>query len=87
MVNINICTSIMIHDIVCNTRAQNKTIQGRQTGGGGSQPPLNFGRGGVECLSTPLILRGFFLIAHICYYVQVISIGGGGGGLAPLKLI
>ena len=27
---------------------------------GGSQPPLNFGGGGVEHLSTPLILRGFF---------------------------
>ena len=27
-------------------------VQGRQTGGGGSQPPLNFGWG-VEHLSTP----------------------------------
>ena len=34
-----------------------------------------------------LILRGFFLIAHICYYVQVISIWGGGGGFAPIKLV
>ena len=62
-------------------------MQGRQTGGGGwrvaTPPPPNFGRG-VECLSTPtplLILRVFFLIAHICnYYVQVIAIWGGGGG-------
>ena len=46
--------------------------QGRQTGGGGvggSQPPLNF-RGGVEHLSTPLILRRFIL---------------GGGGWLPLN--
>ena len=45
-----------------------------------NEPPLNFRGGGVEYLSTPLILRGFFLIAHKCYYVQLISMGGGGGG-------
>ena len=53
-------------------------MQGRQTGGWGRNPPRIFKGGGVECLSNPLILRGFFLIAHICYYVQVISIWGGG---------
>ena len=44
-----------------------------------------WGGGGVE---LPLILRDFFLIDHICYYVQVISIaihGGGGGGWLPLN--
>ena len=37
-----------------------KYIHGRQTGGGlgGSQPPLNFGEGGL----TPLILRKKFHI-------------------------
>ena len=41
--------------------------QGRQTGGwgvGGSQPPLNFGRGGLNTCQPPpppLILRGFLL--------------------------
>ena len=33
--------------------------------------PLNF--------EPSLILREFFLIDHICYYVQVIFIEGGGG--------
>ena len=44
--------------------------------------------GGLGGLNPPppLILRIFFLIDHICYYVQVIFIGGG-GVLAPLKLI
>ena len=34
---------------------------------GDTPPPLNF--------------ENFFLIDHICYYVQVISIGMGGGGV------
>ena len=29
----------------------------------------------------------FFNCSHKCYYVQVIAIWGGGGGLAPIKLI
>ena len=33
----------------------------------------------------PPNFENFFLIDHICYYVQVISIGMGGGG--PLKLM
>ena len=46
--------------------------------------PLEFGGGGVlGGVELPLILRDFFLIDHICYYVQVISIAihGGGGGV------
>ena len=51
-------------------------------GWGVATPPPNFGRG-VECLSTPPPPPDFesiFLIAHICYYVQVIAVWGGGGG-------
>ena len=63
-------------------------MQGRQTRGRGwgSQPPLNFGRG-VEYLSTPPDIERFKKkIAHIlCYYVQVITIRGGGGGWLPLN--
>ena len=49
--------------------------QGRETGGRGWGVAihLNFGRG-VECLSTPPDFEKIFLTAHICYYVQVISI-------------
>ena len=60
-------------------------MQGRQTGGGGVgevAPPQNFRRGGSMRVNPPDFERIFFLIAHICYYVQVISIFGGGGGLA-----
>ena len=42
-------------------------MQGRQTGGGGV---------GIQ---PHMILRRFFLIAHICYYVQVYFYMGGGG--------
>ena len=53
-------------------------MQGRQSvgGGGGLQPPPpKFWRGGPTDLE---IL--YFLIDQIMVYVQLISIGGGGGG-------
>ena len=49
--------------------------QERQSGGVEGRtppPPLNFG-GGLNP-PPPLILRNFFLIDHIWYYVRVISI-------------
>ena len=56
------------------------TSRGAKQGGGFATPPEFWKGEGVACLSTPppLILRGFLFIAHICYYVQVISIGGVG---------
>ena len=52
----------------------------------GRNPPINF-EGGRLTL-TPLILGYIYLvIIYICKYVQVIFIGGGGVGMAPLKLI
>ena len=51
------CTCVFSHLYVSH-------IQERQTGGGGlggSQPPLNFGRGGVEHLSTPPDFEKIFM--------------------------
>ena len=48
------------------------------------QPPPPKSWKGGDIQPPPLIVRGFFLIAHICYYVQVIFIRG---RLAALKLI
>ena len=33
------------------------------------------------------LFQGAKIFDQICYYVQVISIGGGGGGLVPLKSV
>ena len=44
---------------------------------GGSQPPPEFCRGGG--LNPPDFERIYKKIDHMCYYVHVISIGGGGG--------
>ena len=50
--------------------------QGRQTGGlGGVATPLNFGGGGLEYLSNPLILKEFFF--------NPIRSGGGGALKGP----
>ena len=66
----------------CSSHINCTYNRGRQSEGSrGSQPPLN-SEEGVE----PSLIWRFFLIDHICYYVQVISVEGG-GGLVPLKLI
>ena len=60
--------------------------QGRQTGRDQGVLTPGILEGGLNACRPPLILRRLFLIAHICYYVQVISIWEG-GRLAPYKLI
>ena len=55
----------------------------KREGVGGYATPLNF-RGGLNSCQPSLISEKKIL-AHICYYVQVNSIGGE-GGLVPLKL-
>ena len=50
--------------------------QGHQTGGGGGWMPVRH----------PDFEKIHFFIAHICYYAQVISIGGGGGGVGEVDL-
>ena len=62
--------------------------QSRRVGGGVATLPhakLAVDKlGGVEP-PPPDFERISWKIDHICYFVQVISIGGGGGGLAPLN--
>ena len=75
-----------------NDKSVASSTRGAKVGGGGrggSQPSPQNLEGGSRGVELPLILRDCFLIDHIYYYVQFISIAihGGGGGVAPLKLI
>ena len=46
------------------------------------------GKWGLNASQPPLILRGFFLIAHTLLCTGYFYMGGErGGGLAPIKLI
>ena len=74
--NILLFKKLIIYRIAISYR------QGRQSGGGGgSRNPPEFAvdKSGVGGLNPPPpdFERIFLKIVHICYYVQVISIGGG----------
>ena len=69
---------VYVYTLTCTVKLSCR--QGRQSGRVGfatppPPPPLIFERG----LNSPAFERIIFLLDHICYYVQVISIGGGGG--------